>query len=126
MKYRKLREIVPVVVLSALVTCAYLSDDVLAKQDDKLESVIPKYINKGISIEENDLVILNLDDGDLNNYDVVSSNCIESIQFSNNNENIIIKLKSSEIYYEGYYNCFYQKYIYNKKNVIEKTYIKSN
>lgn len=125
MKYRNLRELVPVIALSALVASAYLSDDALAKTQDNLENKeisIPKNVNDDFLLKENDIIVLNLSDLDLNYYDVISLDCIDNIEYTNDNEHIIIRIKNSEIYYDGYYNYFYQKYIYDKKNIKEKIY----
>ena len=77
-----------------------------------------------ILLADNELIILNLSDSDLSNYDTINSNQVKSIIYSENKEYITVYLKNSDIYYTGYYNIFYQKYIYTRNNDKIKEYVK--
>lgn len=125
MKYRNLREIVPVVAIAAVLSAGYFNENVLAK-DKTEDNIEPKYLNGNSIIHEHELIILNLSDKNMDNYDMINSDDIESIIYSDDKTNVTINLKNSDIYYTGYYNAFYQKYIYMRNNNKIKVFAKSN
>lgn len=117
MKCRHLREIVPAVASVALISLAYFNERVLAEgNNEKVDetNMDAKYINDNFVLEENELIILNLDENDMSNYDMINSNEIESITYSNSKASITINLKDTNMYYSGYYDELCQKYIYIK------------
>ena len=125
MKYRNLRELVPILAVAAIVSAGYFHENVLADCDEQNDDYIePKYLNSESFLGNNELIILNLSDSDLSNYDTINSNQVKSIIYSENKEYITVYLKNSDIYYTGYYNIFYQKYIYTRNNDKIKEYVK--
>lgn len=111
MKYRFLREVVPVAASSVLLSTACVYEFVDNQNEKNLESSI---------------MTLNLSVDDMDNIEFIDKNNIESITYSSDNMSVIIKLKNNDIYYTGYYDTLLNKYIYTKINQKNKVYIKSN
>lgn len=135
MKDRTLRELMPYVAFAMLVSGSIFADHISATGDVdvKREIVFPKKSSSSevptlVELNSGDIAILNMGSHDVTyfnhgkpilqpvtEYEYLTYEKIESITYTNNDLELTIKLKDSDVYYTGKYDKKLKQYVYKKQ-----------